>query len=104
MTDAVRRETELSGLSLVLSAWYNPAARILNIDLVTVLIAILLPWSTTGVVIAAALWVVALVPTLDAAKLLRSLKQPFCILPIAMFALALVGTLWSDAPWGERFY
>ena len=41
MTEAVRREPGVSGLSLVLSAWRDPAARILNIDLLTVLIAIL---------------------------------------------------------------
>src|SRR5215212_5310502 len=104
MTEAVRRENELSGVSLVLSAWHDPAARILNVDLLTVLIAILLPWSTTGVVIAAALWVVALVPTLDRGKFLRSLSRPISALPIAMFALALGGTLWSDAPWAERLY
>ena len=52
MTEAVRREPGVSGLSLVLSAWRDPAARILNIDLLTVLIAILLPWSTSGVAIA----------------------------------------------------
>jgi O-antigen ligase len=104
MTEAVRREPGRSGLSLVLSAWHDPAARILNVDLVAVLFAILLPWSTTGAVIAAVLWVIALVPTLDAGALWRSLKRPFCLLPIAMFALALVGTLWSDAPWGERLY
>jgi O-antigen ligase len=104
MTEAVRREPGPSGLSLVLSAWRDPAARILNVDLVAVLFALLLPWSTTGAVIAAVLWVIALVPTLDAAALWRSLKRPFCVLPIAMFALALAGTLWSDAPWGERLY
>jgi len=104
MTEAVRREPGRSGLSLVLSAWHDPAARILNIDLVAVLFVILLPWSTTGAVIAAVLWVIALVPTLDAGALWRSLKRPFCLLPIAMFALALAGTLWSDAPWGERLY
>jgi len=48
MTDAVTRETRLSGFSLVLSAWHDPAGRILNVDLLTVLIALLLPWSTTG--------------------------------------------------------
>ena len=104
MTEAVRREPGPSGLSLVLSAWHDPAARILNVDLVAVLFAILLPWSTTGAVIAAVLWVIALAPTLDAAALWRSLKRPFCMLPIAMFGLALLGTLWSDAPWGERLY
>jgi O-antigen ligase len=50
MTEAVRREPSTFGLSLVLSAWHDPFARILNVDLLTVLIAILLPWSTTGVV------------------------------------------------------
>jgi hypothetical protein len=104
MTDVVRREPGPSGLALVLSAWHDPAARILNVDLVTVLIALLLPWSTTGVVIAAALWVIALVPTLEIGAFWRSLKRPICVLPVAMFALALVGTLWSEAPWSERLY
>jgi O-antigen ligase len=104
MTEAVRREPGLSGLSLVLSARHDPAARIFNVDLLTVLIAIMLPWSTTGVAIAAALWLVAAIPTLAIGPFLRSLKRPVCAWPIAMFALALVGTLWSDAPWGERLY
>jgi O-antigen ligase len=104
MIEAVRRETGLSGLAQVLSAWHDPFSRILNVDLATVLIALLLPWSTTGVVIAAALWMIALVPTLEAAAFWRSLKRPVCVLPMAMFALALVGTLWSDAPWGERLH
>jgi O-antigen ligase len=104
MTSDIRREPGGSWLSVIMSARHDPAARILNVDLVTVLIAFLLPWSTTGVVIAAALWVVALVPTLEKGALLRSLKRPISALPIAMFALALVGTLWSDASWGERLY
>ena len=104
MIDAARREPGVSGLSLVLSAWHDPAARVLNVDLLTVLIAILLPWSTTGVAIAAALWIVALVPTLELGAFLRSLRRPVCVLPIAIFALALAGTLWSDAPWAERLH
>ncbi len=74
------------------------------LDLATVLIAILLPWSTTGVVIASVIWMVVLVPTIELAAFWRSLKRPICALPIAMFALATVGMLWSDAPWGERLY
>src|SRR5262249_11037617 len=35
---------------------------------------------------------------------LQSLKRPIALLPIAFFLLALVGTLWSEAPWGERLY
>src|ERR1700737_2229119 len=104
MTGAARRESGASGLSLVLSAWHDPVARILNIDLLTVLIAILLPWSTSGVAIAAVLWMIALIPTLELRQFLRSLMRPICALPIALFALALVGTLWSDASWGARLY
>jgi O-antigen ligase len=104
MTEATRTEPRLSAISLVLSASHDPVARILNVDLVTVLIAILLPWSTTGVVIAVGLWIVALVPTLELRPFLRSLSRPICVMPIAFFALALVGTLWSDASWGARLY
>jgi O-antigen ligase len=104
MTEAVRREPGVSGLSLVLSAWRDPAARILNIDLLAVFIAILLPWSTSGVAIAGVLWIIALIPTIELRAFLRSLMRPICALPIALFALALVGTLWSDASWGARLY
>jgi O-antigen ligase len=104
MTEAERRESGVSWLSVILSARHDPVARILNVDLLTVLIAILLPWSTTGVVIVAVLWVFALIPTLEARALLRSLSRPVSALPVAFFALALIGTLWSDASWHERFY
>lgn len=104
MTAAVTREPGTSWLSVVLSARHDPAARILNVDLLTVLIATLLPWSTTGAVIVAVLWIIALVPTLELRTFLRSLTRPICALPIAMFVLALVGTLWSDASWGARLY
>lgn len=104
MTDTARREPGASGLAPAPSAWRDPAARILNVDLLTVLIALLLPWSTSGVAIAAVLWLIALIPTLDVAAFWRSLKRPICVLPIALFALALVGTVWSNAPWGERLH
>jgi O-antigen ligase len=104
MTEAIRTEPGVSGLPRVLSAWHDPAARILNIDLLTVLIAVLLPWSTSGVAIAVVLWLIALIPTIEWRALLRSLARPISALPIALFALALLGTLWSDATWGVRLY
>jgi O-antigen ligase len=104
MTEAVRTDPGASWLSVIWSARHDPAARILNVDLLTVLIAIMLPWSTTGVVILVALWMIALVPTLELRGFLRSLTRPICALPIALFALALLGTLWSDAAWGARLY
>jgi hypothetical protein len=87
-----------------MSAWHNPYARIFNIDVLTVLLAILLPWSTTGVVIVSVLWVIALGFAIEVRAFLRSLMRPVCVLPIALFALALAGTLWSDAPWSGRLY
>ena len=52
-----------SWVSPVIAARHEPAARILNVDLLAVLIAIFLPWSTTGVLIFAVLWAVALMWT-----------------------------------------
>ena len=104
MTEAVRGESGLSRLSLLLSVWRDPAARNFNVDLLTVLLAILLPWSTSGVAIVAALWIIALIPTLDAGTFPRLLKRPICVLPIALFVLALAGTLWSVGSWSERLH
>lgn len=104
MTDAIRREPGASRLSAIWSARNDPAARILTIDLLAVLIALVLPWSTSGVAIAAVLWLVALIPTIEPRALLRSLLRPISVLPVALFALALVGTLWSDASWGARLH
>src|SRR4029078_6920692 len=41
---------------------------------------------------------------MDYGAYLQSLKRPICFLPFALVALALVGTLWSDAPWSTRLY
>jgi O-antigen ligase len=93
-----------SMFSLVLSARHDPVARILNVDLVAVLVAALLPWSTSGVAIVMVVWLVALVYTLEMRPFLASLRRPVCMLPIALVVLAAVGILWSDAPWGARLY
>ena len=59
MTEAVGKESGMSWRATIWSARHDPAARILNVDLLAALIAILLPWSTTGVAIAVVLWMVA---------------------------------------------
>ena len=103
MTD-VAKEPGTSLLSFIMSARHNQAARIFNIDVLTALIAILLHWTTTGVAIVATLWLVALLPSIEIRPLLRSLARPISVLPIALFALAVVGTLWSDAAWSVRIH
>src|SRR5581483_12415649 len=100
MTEAVRSEgSRPSGLW---SAWYDPATRIRNVDWLAGLIAVLLPWSTTGVGIAAVLWLIALMPTIEPKALWRSLQRPVSALPLAFVALVVVGLLWSDAPWHDK--
>lgn len=93
-----------SMVSSVLSARHDPVARIRNVDLIAVLVAVLLPWSTSGVSIGMVLWLAALAATLELRPFLHSLKRPICVLPIALVALAAMGTLWSDAPWNARTY
>ena len=82
----------------------SPAAWAETVDLFAILTAASLPWSTSLAAIFNALLLVCMVPFLDLNAFLRSLKRPICAAPIAVFLLALVGTLWSDAAWGARLY
>ena len=74
------------------------------VDLDPLLVAASLPWSTTAVVTFMTVWFIALIPTIEPRSFLRILKQPACFLPIAFFALAVIGTLWADGPWSERLH
>jgi len=94
--------TEAGKSSAVWSAWNDPQARIRNVDWLAGLVAVLLPWSTTGVGIAAVLWLIALVPTVELRALWQSFKRPASALPLAFVALVVVGLLWSDAPWHDK--
>src|ERR1700740_3570764 len=104
MAEGVPGEQGASLLSGIWSALRDPVARLRNVDLLAMLIAILLPWSTSGVGIAVVLWLAALTPTGGPGALWRSLGHPASALPILFFALALAGTLWSNAPWTERLH
>jgi O-antigen ligase len=74
------------------------------VDVVAILVALSLPWSTSLVAIFATALLAAMVPLLDIRAFLQSLKRPICATPVALFMLAAVGTLWSDAAWGARLY
>lgn len=104
MTEASSSKPSVSARSVVFAAWHDPVKRIQNVDLLAVLTATLLPWSTSAVAILMVLWLLALVPTLDTREFLRSLNRSVCLLPLAFFALALVGTLWADGPWSARLH
>ncbi|WP_298883018.1 O-antigen ligase family protein [uncultured Bradyrhizobium sp.] len=84
-------------LSAIWAARYRTPARFVA------LIALLLPWTTTGTTFALIPWLIAFA-FLDLRDLPRSLLRPVCLLPIALAVLALVGMLWSDAPWPDRIH
>jgi O-antigen ligase len=90
--------------ALLWRLWRDPAAWATTVDVFAVLIAVSLPWSTSLVGIFSAALLVSMAPFLDVEAFLQSLKRPICLLPMALFVLAVVGMLWSDAPWGTRLY
>ncbi len=87
-----------------LPAWRDPLAWEKAADVIAALIALFLPWSTSLAGIFIAIWLVAVAPTIAPRAFLTSLMRPIWVLPVALFALSVVGTLWSDAPWGARLY
>ncbi|WP_407151498.1 O-antigen ligase family protein [Bradyrhizobium sp. ORS 86] len=87
-----------------LPAWRDPARWATTTDVIAVLIALSLPWSTSLVGIFGVLLLIAVAPTIDLRAFWALVKQPICAVPAALFGLALVGTLWSDAVWGARLY
>ena len=90
--------------SPALPVWRDPLAWTKVADIFAVLVALSLPWSTSLTGIFATAWLLTAAPTLDIRLFLQSLKRPICMFPMALFALALLGTLWSDAAWSVRLY
>lgn len=72
-------------------------------DYLAIALVASLPWSTSATGVLAALWLMALLPTLDAASVQRILARPAGGLPALLFALAILGMLWANADWDLRF-
>jgi O-antigen ligase len=71
-------------------------------DWLVVGVAVSMPWSTSATGILVALWLIAVLPTLDLADLRRTVAHPVGGLPLALVAFAFIGMLWSEAPWFDR--
>jgi O-antigen ligase len=97
MTGVTNEQWPASMLSAIWAARYRTPARFVA------LIALLLPWTTTGLIFALVPWLIAFA-FVDLREFPRSLLRPISLLPIALVVLAAVGTLWSDAPWPERIH
>ncbi len=90
--------------SLVRRYWRDQALWTTIADVFAVLTALALPWSTSLAAIFVLCWLGSVALVMDYGVYLQSLRRPICFLPFALVALALVGTLWSDAAWGARLY
>jgi O-antigen ligase len=96
--------TAMAPQGSALPAWRDPLAWARAADIAAALIALFLPWSTSLAGICIVIWLIAVAPTIAPRAFLTLLKQPVCVLPLVLVALAVAGTLWSDAPWGARLY
>ncbi|MCA6117738.1 O-antigen ligase family protein [Bradyrhizobium sp. WSM 1738] len=84
--------------------WRDQATWTTVADVFAILAVLTLPWSTTLPGIFVPCWLGAMAWVMDWRAFARFLAQPICYLPLALAGLAAVGTLWSDAAWGTRFY
>lgn len=91
-------------MSSALRLWRDPATWTAVADVCAVLAALTLPWSTSLVAIFMTCWLGAVAWVMDYGAYLQLLRRPICYLPFALVGLAIVGTLWSDAPWSTRLY
>lgn len=99
--------TAIAGHSPFAALWRllrDPASWMAAVDVFAILTAIVLPFSTSLTAIFVVAMLIAWAPFLDLRAFLHSLRRPIAAVPIAFFALAVVGTLWSDAAWGTRLY
>jgi O-antigen ligase len=71
-------------------------------DWLAVAVAVSLPWSTTATGILVALWILAVLPSMDFSELRRQLLSAAGGLPVLLWALATVGLFWADVAWNER--
>jgi len=72
-------------------------------DWEAVALAMALPWSTSATSILLVVWLITLAPTLDVAAIWREVKSPAGGLPVLLWLLGAIGTLWADVSWPERF-
>lgn len=101
---ATPSSTPHPGISAAVGAAIHSRFWLFCVDMYPVLVAASIPWSTSGVAIFMVIWFVVLIPTLEPLPFLRSLKRPASLLPLALVALAVVGTLWADGPWSVRLH
>lgn len=82
---------------------FDPARLARLADGLAVAVAVSLPWSTSATGILIVLWALALVPTLNWVDIRRELVTPAGGLPVLLCLLGVLGMLWADVAWIERW-
>ena len=71
-------------------------------DWLAVGVAVSLPWSTSASGILIALWLAAVLPSMNVDMVRRELMTAAGGLPVLLWVLAAAGMLWADVTWSER--
>ena len=72
-------------------------------DCAAIAVAVALPWSTSAVGIAIAIWLVLLLPSLNGDSLKRAFVTPAGGFAAVLWCLGVIGMLWADVSWQDRF-
>jgi O-antigen ligase len=72
-------------------------------DWAAVAVAVALPWSTSAVGIAIVVWLVVLLPTLNASSVKRELATAAGGFAVLLWCLGVLGMTWSHVSWHDRF-
>lgn len=86
-----------------ISSHFDRPAWLLRADYLATAVAISLPWSSSVTSITVALWLVALLPTLQWEDVRRAILTPSGALPIALVVFGAVGMIWADVTLIERW-
>lgn len=86
-----------------LSTRFNTASLRPVADWLVFGVALVLPWSTSLTSIFIVAWLIVVLPTLDVASIKRELATAAGGLPVLLWFLGLIGMLWADVDWLERY-
>jgi O-antigen ligase len=71
-------------------------------DMLALAVVVLLPWSISATLFLIVLWLIAVILAFKPSDIYRELFTTAGGLPILLFCLATIGTLWANVSWAER--
>jgi O-antigen ligase len=82
---------------------FDPIRLTRTADALAVAVAVSLPWSTSATGILVVLWLLPVFLTLDWPDVRRTVLTPAGGLPVLLVVLGVLGMLWADVSWAERW-